>query len=266
MIYLKFKKIFSLLITWLCLLPAHAQSNQQNFLEQLRTIYYRLNATDIKNFSASITSSAFEKEFESFFAEKDISPLEIIWVKPDNYYYLKKPLPSLIDTTKTDMIDQKILEMKQELAGVFLNWQRFVASNLYQMLPSVYDIEETADRIIISYKTDEYHEIRLFFGKNGLCLKILNIDIEKEQTIYTYPAFTYLENLWLCSGWRVQIEEKGDIVSGFVVSLKSRKVKGYFLPDRIILNAQTVDKKNLIFERIYDFKNVMVNREFQIKN
>jgi hypothetical protein len=266
MIYLKYKKIFKYLFLCLTVLLIKAQDTQQNFLEQLKTIYYNLNATDINNFSASIKSSVFEKEFESFFAEREITPLEIIWLKPDKYYYLKKPLPSLIDTTKTGIIDQKILDMKQELASIFLNWQRFVAGNLYEILPSVYDIEEMADRIIITYKTDEFHEVCLHFGKNGLCLKILNIDISNEQTIYTYPAYTFLENLWLCSGWRVQIEEKGEIVSGFVVSLKSRKVKGYFLPDRIILNAQTLDKKNLIFERIYDFKNVMVNREFQIKN
>jgi hypothetical protein len=266
MIYLKYKKLFNLFLLFLVILPAGAQVDQTAFFQRLKTMYYSLNDTDIKNFSALVKSSLFEKEFDNYFAEEDLFPLEIIWVKPDKYYYIKKPLPSLIDTTKTDIIDQKIMEMRQELGSIFLNWQRFVAGQLYEIIPENYEIEELDDKIIITYKTDKFLEVRLVLGKNGLCLKIINTDFSKEQTIYTYPAYTYLNNLWLCTGWTVQIEEKGEIVSGFVISLKSRKVRDYFLPDRIILNVQTMDKKNLIFERIYDFRSVMVNRELQITN
>jgi hypothetical protein len=266
MIYAKYKKLFNLILLSLFLIQAEAQVGQAEFFERLKTIYYSLNKTDIKNFSALIKSSVFEKEFDNYFAEKDLFPLELIWIKPDKYYYIKKPLPSLIDTSKTGIIDTKIMEMRQELGGIFLNWQRFVAGSIYETIPKIYDLEELADKNIISYKSDETHEVRLFFGKNGLCLKIINTDVAKEQTIYTYPGYSYVNNRWLCTGWQVQIEDKGEITSGFVISLKSRKVNDFFLPDRIILNVQTTDKKNLVFERIYDFKNVMVNREFQITN
>jgi hypothetical protein len=266
MICLNFKNKCKIVLICLAFLPLKAQNSGDNFLQTLETIYYNLNKTDLKNFSATIKSSVFEKEFDSYFAEKEISPLEVIWVKPDKYYYLKKPLPSLIDTSKSPLIDKKIMEMRQELGSIFINWQRFIAGNLATIIPEIYTIEEIDDKIIISFNTDENHEVRLHFGKNGICLKILTIDLEKEQTIYTYPAYTYLDNFWLCTGWRIQIEQKGDIVSGFVVSFKSRKVKGYFLPDRVILTVQTLEKKDLVFERIYDFKNVTVNRELQITN
>ena len=168
MIYLNFKKICSILLTFITILSLNAQNDPSAVLNKISTIYYNLKATNIKNFTASVRSSGFEKEFDKYFAEKEIEILQIIWINPDKYYYIKQPLPSLLDTTKEKIIDEKISEIRKELAGIFINWQRFIVSNLSEIIPKKYTIEEAGDTFTIFFSAEENQEIRIQFAKNGL--------------------------------------------------------------------------------------------------
>ena len=73
-----------------------------------------------------------------------------------------------------------------------------------------------------------------------------------------------VENKWICKYWQVQIYQNNQIDSGFEVSLKSRKVQNYWVPQRLVMQLQKKGMENTLFVRDYKFRNIVINKDLQI--
>jgi len=245
---------------------SRSQVNEIEFLQTVNSLYYSLESSDLQNFSAWISSDYFRENLKDVMPNEEY-PLEIIWTNPNRIFFIKRPLPVISDSVKSDMAQTLQLEMQQELKGLLIDWQRFYGGNLLAGLPAQYKLTTRSDTVLLEYETLEQGEkiqACLYFGQNGLWLKLLLKYIESPQEINIYPVFNYIENKWLCSGWQVQMLEKSEVQSGFIVQIISHKIDKYWLPKRLNMQLQTKDKKDLIYHREYNFYNVMTNRSIKV--
>jgi hypothetical protein len=265
--YSKIKFVYYIIIMiWLISL-INPQINESEFLYRVKTSYYSLQASGIKNYSSWITSDYFKENSKKNFTGNDVYPLELIWISPDKLFFIKRSLPEIKDTTDYNSVNQLILDLLQEIKGIYVDWQRFIGTNLLFNLPKDYLFSSINDTIKLEFQITEKQDvmnITIFFGKNGLCFKIISENLNTNETLYTYPKFDYLDNKWLCSQWQVQIQFNNEITGGFLVRMISEKIEEYYLPVKIVLLVQSKEKKDKIFKRTYNFRNIMVNRDLQI--
>jgi hypothetical protein len=243
-----------------------SQFNETEFIYRVKTNYHSLKNTGLDNFSCWVTSNVFMEAAEGI-SEDEIFPLEIIWKNPDLLYYIKRPLPSTGDQEKQKEIQQHQMDLIRELQGLLIDWQRFFAGNLLDELPETYLITEEGDTVVVEYELYENGKnvkTQIFFGKNGLCLKIFTNYIHLNKLIYVYPGYTMVENKWICNYWRVQIFVNNQVDSGFEISLKSRKLEDYWIPQRLVMQLQKKGIENSVFIRDYKFRNVLLNKDLQI--
>jgi hypothetical protein len=244
----------------------NAQFNEAEFIYRVKTNYHSLKSTGLDNFSSWVTSNIFFEATKDV-SEEDIFPLEIIWKNPDLLYYIKRPLPDAGSVEKQKEIEQHQMDLIQELQGILVDWQRFFAGNLLDELPETYLITPKEDTVFVEYELFEEGKnvkTKMIFGQNGRCLKILTNYVHKNQIIIVYPGYTIVENKWICNHWRVQIEVNQQIESGFEISLKSRKVEDYWIPQRLVMQLQKRDIDNTLFVRDYKFRNIVLNKDLQI--
>ncbi len=244
----------------------HAQFNEAEFIYRVKTNYHSLKKSGLDNFSSWVTSNIFLEATKDL-SEEEIFPLEIIWKNPDLLYYIKRPLPDVGNIEKQKEIEQHQMDMIHELQGLLVDWQRFFAGNLLDELPETYLITPKKDTVFVEYELFEDGKnvkTKMVFGQNGRCLKISTNYIHKNQIITVYPGYTMIENKWICNNWRVQIEVNQQIESGFEISLKSRKVEDYWIPQRLVLQLQKRGMDNTLFVRDYKFRNIVLDKDLQI--
>jgi hypothetical protein len=109
-------------------------------------------------------------------------------------------------------------------------------------------------------------ETEMLFDQSGLVLKTIATYQDSLQKIEIYPEYNYTGEYWLCKGWRVQISEKGEITSGFHVKVISKRINNYWLPTQFQMTLQSKEVKDKLFLRVYNFKNILINRDIQILN
>jgi hypothetical protein len=263
---MKPNQMITLFLIIFCSTIVQAQFNESEFLYRAKTIYHSLKVTGLDNFSSWVTSNIFLEATKDI-SQEELYPLEIIWKNPDLLYYIKRPLPNVDNTEKLKEIQQHQMDMIQELQGLMIDWQRFFAGNILDELPETYLITAVDDSVIVEYELFEEGKnvkTRILFGKNGLCLKIITHYVHKKEVIYVYPAYILEENKWLCNNWRVQIYVNKIVDSGFEISLKSRKLEDYWIPQKLVLQLQKRGINNTLFIRDYKFRNVVLNKDLQI--
>ena len=242
------------------------QFNKSEFLYRCKTIYHSLRLSGLDNFSSWVTSDIFLEATKDI-SDEEIYPLEIIWKNPNRMYYIKRPLPQVDNMEKQKEIQQLQLNMVQVLQGLLIDWQRFLAGNILDDLPDTYLISTQKDTVVFQYESFESGKnikVKILFGMNGLCLKIITTDTDKNEITHIYPAYTLVDDKWICNGWTVQIYQNGIVESGFQVSMKSRKLENFWIPQRLTLALQKKEIENSIFYREYIFKNVVLNKDLEI--
>jgi len=245
-----------------------AQFNKSEFIYRVKTIYHSLKSTGLDNFSSWITSDIFLEALKDQ-SKEEVYPVEIIWKNPNLIYYIKRPLPQINDKEKLGEIQQLQVDMIQELKGLLIDWLRFSAGNILDDIPETYLITTKADTVFIEYEKFEEGKnvnVKMLFGKNGLCLKIISSYRYKNEIIILYPGYALIEDKWLCNKWMLQIYKNGEVDSGFQVSLKSRKVEDYWIPQNLTLQLQKKGIDNTWFLRDYKFRNVVLNKDLKIVN
>ena len=260
-------KLFGLFTVLLLLQPeAGAQVQEAEFFERVEQTYYTLDKTDLKNFSVWVTSNTFNEQLKEL--EQDgYFPLDFICVNPDKMFFIKRALPAGTDSTVGRSLEASQLSTQKELKAILVDWQRFYGSHPLSQLPPEYTFTVRNDTVHISYSTEEQGnliDVNLYFGINGRCLKIITLFRDRDEVIYTYPEYRILRNKKLCKGWTVQIEKGGEIQSGFNVKVAAQSVENYILPQKIIMQLQTLESDNQLYVREYFLRNVRVNRDLQI--
>ena len=265
---MKIKIAIALCLGFMITNALFSQINESEFIYKVKTNYHSLKNTDLDNFSSWVTSNVILESAKDI-SKEVIFPLEIIWKNPDLLYYIKRPLPNTGDPEKQKEFQQQQMDMIRELQGILIDWQRFFAGNILDELPDTYLMKEKEDTVFVEYELyDSGKNVinQLVFGKNGLCLKIVTNYVHLNKVIYVYPGYTMVENKWICNYWRVQIYINDQVESGFEISLTSRKVKDYWIPERLIMQLQKTGIENSVFVRDYTFRNVVLNKDLQILN
>ncbi len=261
------RKLVFLLFVLLCQ-PAAAQLDTLGFFQNVRTHYYTIESSGLQNFSMWITSDYYRGNTDSSISAHEY-PLELIWIRPNKMSFIQRPLigPQGGDSTQVLLAQKLQLELYQELKGLVFDWQRFYGRGILADLPARYDLTVQQDTIFIKYETQEQAQkmrICLYFGQNGLCFKLRLTYLESGQEIFIYPVFNYLGDKWLCSGWQVQIVEKNEVQSGFIVQVFSEKLDNYWFPKKITMQLQTKEAGAVIYTREYYISNIMVNRSIKV--
>jgi hypothetical protein len=245
-----------------------AQLDEQEFFNRVNSNYYALELTELKNFSSWVTSNVFE-EITNKLYEKEVYPLELIWVNPNSTYFIRRPIQPLEDSTANVNVRKAQSDLQEELRGLLMNWSRFYAGRLLANMPADFVLESKSDTVLLKFISEEGPQISetiMLFGQNGLILKMMTTDQDSSQTIEIYPEYNYTGEYWLCKGWRVQILNIDQVTSGFHVKIISKRINKYWLPSQFQMTLQSKNVKDKLFLRVYNFKNVLINRDIQILN
>jgi hypothetical protein len=259
---------FALMVLIVAYRPGTAQLDTLGFFQKVNTLYYSVESTGLQNFSLWVTSDYYRQKTDSTISAHEY-PWELIWIRPNKMFFIRRPLPGPLgtDSAQYRLAQQLQLEMQQELKGVTIDWQRFYGGRILADLPARYDLMVQQDTITLNYETLENGQkirVAFYFGQNGLCFKLCLTYLESGQEIFIYPAFTYLGSQWLCSGWQVQILDKNEVQSGFIVQIFSEKSESYWFPKKIIMQLQTKSTMAAIYKREYYLANLMVNRSIKL--
>jgi hypothetical protein len=228
-------------------------------------MYYVLSQTEIKNFSAWVTSNLFAEKAQNF-TKEDIYPVEIIWHRPDKLFFIQRPIKAENDSVY-QILEKYQHSLQKELKAILLDWKRFCVKPLLSELPPNFLFKNNGDTVIFSFRRTEAKDsldIDIFLGKNGYCLKIVSHDRKTNQRILTYPTYTYSGNKWICAGWLVQIQDGDEITNAYTVRITNKTVNNVLLPETFVMQLQTKRETEQIFRREYQFLNIRVDRDLKI--
>lgn len=259
-------KLFFVLIYFITVNISLGQFNESEFLFRAKTIYYSLRLSGLNNFSAWVTSNNFIEKTKEIY-DQELYPLEIIWKNPNQIFYIKRPIPILNDDDKQKAVHQLQMDLLQELRGLLIDWQRFYAGNVLDDLPETYLVTLDQDTAFVQfekYEDGKNMKVKMVFGVNGICIKIITSFPETKEEILVYPGYTMVENKWLANKWTVQILKNGQVESGFVVRLESSKIDNYWIPKKLIMQLKKKGLENTWFIREYTLTNIVLNKDLQI--
>jgi hypothetical protein len=245
-----------------------AQIDEPAFFSKINNMYYALELTDLNNFSSWITSNVFEDATKGFY-DNEVFPLEVIWIKPNDLYFIQRPLPVIDDSTLSKKAKIAQSDMQKEIRALLIDWSRFYSGRLLAMMPADYMIDTVSDTVILryhNYDDPNKSKTEIYFAQNGIVLETRAISTDSSGVIYTYPEYKFSGEYWLCTGWRVQIVRNGEVQSGFQIKLISQRLEKYWLPAKLEMTLQTIDLQDKIFVREYNFRNSRINRDIQILN
>ena len=261
-------KFLVLIVIYVFQFNALAQVNEPEFFKRVNTIYYALELTDLNNFSSWISSNIFEETTKDLYKD-EIYPIEFLWVKPNDPYFIRRPLPPIQDSLAAVRVQGAQDELQQELRALLMDWGRFYAGRLLTEMPTDYTLETRADTVLLNFKNyndPRGSETHILFGLNGLVLQTSVVYRDSSETINTFPEYKYTGEYWLCTGWRVQILKNNEVISGFQVKVISRRIEKYWLPSQFQMELQSKDVRDKIFIRVYNFRNIRINRDIQVLN
>ncbi len=261
-------KLISISIILLFVSHLFAQIEEQDFFERVNKNYYALELTDLQNFSSWITSNVFAETVKHMH-EEEIFPLEFIWVKPNDTYFIRRPLPALQDSLEKVGVRKAQENLQTEFKAILMEWSRFYSGRILAAMPADYKLESKADTVIlnfVNYNDPRQSSSQMYFNQNGLILQVSIFYQDSSEKTHICPEFKYSGEFWLCTGWRVQTEKEGKVESGYHVKVISSRIARYWLPSQFQMTLQTEDVRDNIFIRVYNFRNTLINRDIQILN
>ena len=251
----KFLLIFIFLIS-----AARAQFDEPEFFKIIKENYYNLEDSEIDNFSAWITSSDFQKITGEFYSQ-EIFPLELIWVKPNDIYFIRRPLPVIADSIKNDQAIRAQRDIQLDLRNLLEDWLSFYSGRLLADMPVNYQIVSQGDSVILLFSGEEESfqlTTRLSFSTKGLLTKYEQSTRDSLVQTTIWPEYKFTGEFWLCTGWQTRVSGR-DIYEVKVISQKTDKM---WVPEKISVYNKNGEKA----ANSYDFRNVRVNRDIQVLN
>lgn len=261
-------KFLVFIVIYMFPFDALAQVNEPEFFNRVNTSYYALELTDLNNFSSWISSNIFEETTKDLYKD-EIYPIEFLWVKPNDPYFIRRPLPPVQDSLAAARAQNAQDDLQQELRALLMDWGRFYAGRLLEDMPTDYILEARADTVLLNFKNyndPRDSETHILFGLNGLVLQTSIVYKDSSERINTFPEYKYTGEYWLCTGWRVQNLKNSEVISGFQVKVISKRIEKYWLPSQFQMELQSKDIREKIFIRVYKFRNIRINRDIQVLN
>ncbi len=243
-----------------------ADFNEQDFFNNLKTSYYHLSDTPIKNFVTLVTSMKMEMFASQEWKNAEIFPLQLIWFNPDKIYITQRGVPQ-IENNKYKEYQDLIDGLKLQIRGILADLSRFYLVGLYDSIHPDYVLKHNQEAVQINFSTREagvVTKVKYLLGYNGLLI-LIQVDYPVQQKqIVIYPKFKTQKNKWLCTGWNVQSYVKGLVISGYDLKIKNNYINNVWVPGEIILAVQKADKKGQTFYDEIKFKNYLFNQPLQL--
>ena len=143
--------------------------NEQDFFNSLNNSYYKLSDTGLKNLTASVTSMKMEMFSEKEWANTEIFPIQLIWLKPDRIFLSQQGVPE-ISGEKYKEYQEIVNGLKMQLTGILLDLQRFYLSGIYESIPPEYVLKTSEDAVQVSFSSKDnvgVTKVKYLFGYNG---------------------------------------------------------------------------------------------------
>lgn len=250
---------------------SHAQQktfDEKAFFSSLKDSYYILSEQDIENFTALVTSYKMEKLAKNLWQNEEIFPLQLIWFTPDKIFISQRGVPAIPDDSVA-IYQQTVGGLKQQLKGLLLDLQRFYLVGIYESIGQDYRIRMQHQIVEVQFgfsSAGDTTNVKYFFGRNGLCLRIEVSYPGQNRQIHIFPEFRLIKTKWLCTGWTVQNYMNNQIESGFQVQITNKLVNNIWVPTDIIIGVQKADMPgNTFFDRLR-LRNHLFNQSIQLKN
>lgn len=219
--------------------------NEQEFFNSIKTSYFNLAHTKIKNMAALVTSTKLEAFSKETWKTSEIYPLQLLWFKPGKIYLSESGVPKM--TAEQQNQYRELLDgLKMQVKGVLMDLQRFYLVGIFESIQPDYVLSHNEEAVQITFTVHDATtptRVKYLFGYNGLNLLIqIEYPEQKKQTLI-YPKFKTVKNKWLCTGWSVQNYTLNEVTSGFDLKINNRLVEEVWVPGEILIEVQKSDTK-----------------------
>jgi len=242
--------------------------DEVSFLHNLKTSYYLLINQPVKNFVVKITSAKMDAFTKENFDTTGIPVLQLVWRKPADVFLSEIRFPFKMDIKQKAEYRELVDALKIQVKGIFLDLQRFYLNGLInENLMSDYILRHTEEAVQMTFKNIDRQgtNVKYLLGLNALCILI---DIEyplQAKHMVIYPDFQLVDKKWLCHGWTVQTLIKGEVESGFKLTIEYEKLNNIQLPVDFFLEVQKAEEKGKIFYDEIKFFDYQLNQKIEIK-
>jgi hypothetical protein len=238
---------------------------QDRFIKKINASYLLLANTGVKNFTATVSSLKMDKFCKENWGDKQIFPLQLIWISPERIYLSQLGVPAL---SQEKTIEYQVLldGLKQQMKGILLDLVRFYITGINPGFGQDYKLRNNEEAVQITFKSgneESPSNVKYLFGLNGLCL-LNEINYTKENKIITiYPKFMTKDNKWLCQGWTVQTIIGGQVQNGYKLDISYAKMSEIWAPIELNINVQITEKPGATYYDQIQIKNYMFNQALQ---
>jgi hypothetical protein len=242
--------------------------NEQEFFSNIKNSYYSLESTEKKNFTTFLTNISTETFAFENWKNSEIFPVQLIWFSPDRLFLSEQGYPALNDSLKIKYREM-VSELKTQFQDILLNLRRFYFSGIYKSISQDYKIRTIENIVEVSFSTvtreDTVASI-YYFGKNGLCLKIITHSKVQNLTEEIIPQFRIIKTKWLILNWKVQLKRNDVIEAGYLIELNNSLIEDIWVPSDIIITVQQSEIMGRTFQDVIKIRNYLFNQPLQFIN
>lgn len=242
--------------------------NEQDFFNSIKSSYYNLSQTRLKNMSALVTSTKLETFAKETWNNSEIYPLQLIWFNPDKIYLSESGVPKLDEKQKAEY--RELLDgLKLQVKGVLMDLQRFYLVGIFESIQPDYVLSKNEEAVQINFEVHNATSptrVKYLFGYNGLNILIqIEYPSEQKQTVI-YPQFKTVKNKWLCTGWSVQNFVLGEVNSGFTLKINNRLVEDIWVPGELLIEVQKADTKGQTYYDAIVLRNFLFDQPLKLND
>ncbi len=241
--------------------------NEQAFFSRIKTSYYNLSETGVKNFVALVTSAKTEQLAKEIWDNAEVFPLQLIWFNPNKLYMSQRGVPK-IPKEKQKEYQEAQQGLKMQLRGVLVDLQRFYLNGIYESISPDYILQHNEEAVQLTFSSGQdslLAKVKYLFGENGLLLMIQIDYPQTQKQIVIYPRFKTVKTKWLCTGWSVQNYILNEVESGFDITLTNRLEKGLWVPGSLLIEVQKAETKGQKYYDEIKLKNYLFNQSIQFE-
>jgi hypothetical protein len=213
----------------------YSQVTFEQFKQQSEGYYHYLATPDINNFSCKISSGRYIEFIKDKGDSSYYYPLKFIWTKEGSVYYILQPLPQLSDSLHRVALTHA-QTMKNFFSDMLYGLQKFYLKNPLSQIPANAAVNISPDTIAVTVRDSSDGEINETYTRGGQLGRV--IWKSSGHKVVSYPLFTEVQQKWLCMGWRNQIYQQDQIVSGMSVQIEHTPYQERFLPARLSIVIQ----------------------------
>jgi hypothetical protein len=241
-----------------------SSNNWNDFRQKAESYYYSTISSDIRNFSCLFTTNTYIDFAKGLGDTAGTYPLKFVWTRAGKIYYVLQPSVLLTDSLHRKKTLEKIQQTKNQFYGFYLDWYNFLILSPFDGVPDTARVKFAGDTVQVSYENQSSGEIALIkkiFLKSG---RLIQVEIDsRNERVLNYPQYREVGEKWLCYGFDTQIIRNQQVTSGLSTRMELAKISSYWMPTRVDIVVQTIDKPNEKYLSVIFLKDYQVNLALQ---